>query len=61
MMKDFYLCIPLVGEFYLEHRCSTRGSPFWVTAQHKGIWLFCLGSLCGGVSCLLLKKTVVEQ
>lgn len=60
MIKDFYLCIPFLGELYLEQRCHTRASPFWITAQHKGLWLFCLGSLCGGVSCSLIKKQVVE-
>lgn len=50
MMRDVYICIPLVGEIYLERRCSTRGSPFWVTAQYKGQWLFCIGWLCGGIA-----------
>ncbi len=49
MFKEIYLCIPLLGEFYLERRCPTRASPFLVTAQQKETWLFCLGSLCGGI------------
>jgi len=61
MFKDIYLCIPLLGELYLERRCPIQRKPFWVTAQHKDVWLFCIGSLCGGVTSPLIKKTVVEQ
>ncbi len=56
MLNDLHIRIPFVGEIYLEYRCSTCAIPFCLTAKHKEVLLFCIGPLCGGITCPLIKK-----